>query len=250
MKRYIFFIFVVTLFTITKAQIAFQAGEELEFAIKYGPITGGIATVNLYDTIIDGKKYMHAKMIAQSTGIADLIYRVKDIYETTFDPHTGLPVKSMRNINEGDYHKNEVTVFYHKEKYVITEKNEKIEVPDGTIDMVTALYKIRRINYSDFNDGDIIDITTYFDNEIFPFDIRYRGIETIKTGIGKIECIKFVPFVEPGRIFETEDDMTIWVTNDKNLLPVRVKFDLLIGSIKCDLTNYKNLKFPVESIKN
>ena len=222
----------------------FAPGEEIEFLIRFGPIVGGKAIATLESSQLNNQEVYHAKMIARSAGLADLLYRVEDIYESYFSPETGLPYLAIRNISEGDYRFYNETEFNHTENYVLSKKSGKIEVPEGILDMVTALYKIRRLDYSNYEDGDIIEITTYFDDEIFPFDIRYKGIETIKTSVGKVECIKFVPFVEPGRIFESEDDMTIWVSNDKNLLPIRVKFDLIVGSIKCDLVNYANLKYP------
>jgi len=109
--------------------------------------------------------------------------------------------------------------------------------------MVSVFFYIRNIDYSGLEDGDIIKIVTFFDDEIFPFDMRYRGIETIKTRMGTYNCIRLVPFVEPGRIFNKEDDMTIWLSNDRNKVPVRVKFDLKVGSIKCDLIEFSGLKY-------
>ncbi len=223
----------------------FKPGEYLEFSIHYGPIVGGKAIATLEQTPLNNQEEYHAKMIARSAGLADLLYNVEDIYESYFNPVTGLPSKAIRNISEGDYRFYNEIEFNREENIVLSQKSGKIEVPEGILDIVTALYKIRRLDYSNYKDGNIIKITTYFDDEIFPFDIRYKGVETIKTNLGKIECIKFVPFVEPGRIFESEDDMTIWVSNDKNLLPIRIKFDLIVGSIKCDLVSYSNLKYPL-----
>ena len=141
--------------------------------------------------------------------------------------------------------------FYQEENYVLSQKKqgEKIEVPKNILDMVSLFYSIRNHDYKNFKYDQLIKIVTYFDDEIFPFDIRYRGIETIRTPLGKFECLKFVPFVEPGRIFESEDDMTIWISNDKNLIPLRIQFDLIVGSFKCDLIKYKNLKFPLLEVK-
>jgi len=242
--RLLIFALVIPISNYSQNINGFAPGEEIEFIIKYGPIVGGRAIATLENARINNQEVYHAKMVARSAGLADLLYRVEDIYESYFSPETGLPYMAIRNISEGDYRFYNETEFFHKDNYVLSQKSGKIDVPEGILDMVTALYKIRRLNYSNYKDGDIINITTYFDDEIFPFDIRYKGIETIKTSLGNVECIKFVPFVEPGRIFESEDDMTIWVSNDKNLLPIRVKFDLLVGSIKCDLVNYSNLKYP------
>ena len=73
-------------------------------------------------------------------------------------------------------------------------------------------------------------------------DIRFYGTETIKTKFGKVNCLKFSPLVEPGRIFDSPDDVTIWVSNDNNKIPIRIQFNLIIGSVKCDLVEYENLK--------
>ena len=95
--------------------------------------------------------------------------------------------------------------------------------------------------------GDAIDVITFFGDEIFPFKIRYTGKEEIKTKFGRIMCFRFDPVVEPGRIFKSEDDMTMWISDDKNLIPVLVKFDMLVGSIKCELDGFSHLKYDFQS---
>jgi hypothetical protein len=68
------------------------------------------------------------------------------------------------------------------------------------------------------------------------------GKETISTDIGKIRCIKLRPQLVVDRVFKDEDDMTVWVTDDANRVPVRVQTDIWVGSLKVDLVNYKNLR--------
>ena len=120
--------------------------------------------------------------------------------------------------------------------------NVEFKVPADIRDMVSVFYFIRNIDFSSLEKESIIKINTFFDNELFPFDIRYRGKETLKTKMGTFRVIKLVPFVEPGRIFEKEDDMTIYLSDDANRVPVRVEFNLKVGSVKCDLIEYSGLK--------
>ena len=54
--------------------------------------------------------------------------------------------------------------------------------------------------------------------------------------------MKFRPLVQSGRVFEEQESVTLWVSDDKNRLPVRLQADILVGSIKADLENFKNLK--------
>lgn len=217
----------------------FRAGESLEYMIYYGLINGGIASFKLEETHFNGKKVLHGKVVAETTGLSDKLFGVRDVFESYFDYQTGLPYKAIRNIKEGKFTAYNEVLFYHDKNYVMTSMSGKHEVPDKILDMVTTFYYLRTIDYSKVKNGDIIKIVTFFDDEVFPFDMRYRGIETIKTKMGKFECHKFVPFVEPGRVFKTEDDMEFWMSADENMIPVRVRFDLMFGSIKCDLIDYK-----------
>jgi hypothetical protein len=55
--------------------------------------------------------------------------------------------------------------------------------------------------------------------------------------------------VEKGRVFKEEEDMTMWISNDANKVPIRLKTDLLIGSIEMDLIEHKNLSSPLNENK-
>jgi len=52
--------------------------------------------------------------------------------------------------------------------------------------------------------------------------------------------------VEPGRVFKSEDDMIAWFTDDKNFIPVKVRFELIVGSLRCELDEYANLQHNME----
>ena len=50
--------------------------------------------------------------------------------------------------------------------------------------------------------------------------------------------------LQQGRVFKDQEDMTIWVSDDQNKIPVRVQTDIMVGSIKMDLVDYSNLAGP------
>ena len=75
------------------------------------------------------------------------------------------------------------------------------------------------------------------------------GKEVIKSDIGKIRCIKLRPQLVIDRVFKDEDDMTIWVSDDANKIPVRVQADIYVGSLKVDLSSYSGLKNSFDSKK-
>lgn len=221
----------------------FKSGEKLRFIIYYGILDAGIVEAELKSVVFEGKPAYHSKMVASSIGLADKLYKVRDEYQSFFNPLTILPYKSIRDISEGKYKRYHTDTFFHDRGKVITHKGVEYDIPSEARDMVSVFFHIRNINYSKMKDGDLIKIVTFFDDEVFPFDMRFKGREQIKTRMGTFNCIKLMPYVEPGRIFNKEDDMVIWISDDLNRVPIRVKFNLKVGSIKCDLVEFSGLKY-------
>jgi hypothetical protein len=58
-----------------------------------------------------------------------------------------------------------------------------------------------------------------------------------------------VPVLQKGRIFKHEEDMLVWLSDDVNHIPIRAKANILFGSIKLDLSNYKGIMQPLQFIK-
>ena len=221
----------------------FKSGERLRFIIYYGIFDGGYIDAELNMVNYEGKKAYHSKMLAKTVGITDRLYKVRDEYQAYFDPETILPYKSIRDISEGKYKKYNVVTYDYDSLKVTNIEGNVFDITPDIRDMVSVFHVVRNFDFEKMKYNEIIKFNTFFDNELFPFDMRYRGTETIKTRLGKFKCVKLVPYVEPGRIFNSEDDMTIWLSADRNHVPVRVKFDLKVGSVKIDLIEYSGLKY-------
>lgn len=235
----------------TKQQVkkykSFASGERIKYKLRYGILNAGEGTVEIKLSSFEEKTVYHARINAVTTGVADKLFSVKDIYESYFDTKTCLPVKAIRNIKEGNYTYYDEVFYNHKDCVVYSKKNDTVfRVPPDILDMVSTLYYLRSLNIEKFSHNEVIEIITFFGDEIFPFKFRYRGTEVVKSKFGKIKCYRFDPVVEPGRMFKSEDDMTIWISADKNLVPVLVKFDLLVSSLRCELEEFANLKYDLQ----
>jgi hypothetical protein len=92
--------------------------------------------------------------------------------------------------------------------------------------------------------GEFMAIDMFMDNAITKFRLKFIGREDITTKFGVISTMIFRPLVQTGRIFKEEESLTVWISDDDNKLPVRIKANLLVGSIKADLEAFKGLKYP------
>lgn len=224
----------------------YKSGEKLTYIVRFGPIIGGTASMVIKQTTYKNLTVYHSVAQGKTIGVAEKLYSVKDVFESYFDISTGLPHRLIRDVKEGTYKKHEEAFFNRSAGTAYSLRNDTtISVPENIHDMVSLLYYIRSLDYNKIKPGDVIKTITYFDDEIFPFDIRYKGKEEIKTKYGKIRCHRFDPVVEPGRMFDSEDDMQIWLSDDQNVIPVKVRFDLLVGSLRMELDQFANLKYPL-----
>lgn len=229
--------------------VAYKSGESLRYIVSFGFLNAGRAALVVQEKEQNGKKYHYAIATGQSIGLANSLYKVLDTYESIMDAETGLPVKAVRNISEDNYKFYEEVFFNRSNNTVKSDRKGVVQVPEGTVDILSSLYIARRTKFSNLEKGDVVTLQTWFDDTVFPLQIRYYGNETIKTKFGKVNCMKFSPLVEPGRIFDSPDDVIIWISNDFNKIPVRIQFNLIIGSVKCDLEEYQNLRNNFAIIK-
>ncbi|WP_439181478.1 DUF3108 domain-containing protein [Carboxylicivirga taeanensis] len=236
-------------YPLTKHQ-AYQSGERLVFTLNYGFVTGGKATLTVKDSLINNTFTHHVVGKGVTVGVADVLYKIRDRYESFIDVKTNQPVKAIRSIREGRYRYYNEVEYNRDSSQVISQKSGIHTVQEGILDILSAFYFARNHKFNEnLKEGEIIEFMTYFSDENFPLRIRYRGTEVIKTNFGKIECYKFSPVTEVGRAFKTEDDMHVWITRDKNRIPIRVRFDLAVGSFTCNLEEFKGLKHPFSSVR-
>ena len=187
---------------------------------------------------------MHVVGTGRTTGAFDWFYKVRDRYESYIDNESLLPWRFVRQVDEGGYTINQNVKFNHAKKTATSEK-KTISTPGHVQDMISAFYFARTLDFSQAAPGDTFSITTYLDDEIFPMVIKYVGKETIKTKAGKFRCIVFHPMLLEGRVFKEQEGMTVWVTDDKNRIPVRAEAEIMIGSVKMDLKNYSGVASPL-----
>lgn len=227
---------------------AYQEGEWFKFRVHYGLVTAGYATLKVENSIYKDKAVYHVKGFGETTGFSRFFFKVEDYYESYIDKNSNLPYKFVRKINEGGHTKDKVIDFdqENRKAYIHNRKHNKrktVSTDIGVQDMVSAFYYLRNtIDSKQLKEGDEAKLTMFFDSENYPFKLRYLGKEIIRTKFGKIQCLKFRPMVESGRVFKEQESLTVWVSDDDNKAPIRIKASLAVGSIKVDLDAFKGLK--------
>ena len=227
---------------------AFQPGEYLRYRLHYGLLYAGeaVITVDNCDKQIQGRALYHVVGTGQTLGAFNWFYKVRDRYESYIDKKGVFPWIFIRHVNEGGYKINQNYMFYQEKHAVKTEKDSKIYLVKPDVqDMISAFYYARTLKFDTASVGDVYTIHAFVDGVEWPLKIKYLGKEDIDIRAGKFHCLKFVPVVQKGRIFKDSNDLQVWITDDGNRIPILAKAQVLVGSIKMEVVEYKGLAHPI-----
>lgn len=229
----------------------FNAGEQVTFHVYYAVagiyVNAGTAVFSATLDQLNGKAVYHIVGDGKTNSSYEWLYKVRDRYETYIDTGTLQPLKFIRNVNEGGYKKYENITFNRVANTAVT-SDGVYKVPDCIQDVLSSVYYARNIEFDKYKVNDKIPFQMFLDNEVSNMYIRYLGKETVKTRYGKFKAIKFKPLLIKGTIFEGGEKMTVWVSDDKNHIPLRIESNIVVGSVKIDMMSYKNLRYPLTSL--
>lgn len=247
-------LFIMFIFKSGYSQKAFEGGEWFKFRIHYGIFNASYATLEVKETELNNKKVYHITGKGKSTGLLHVFFKVDDNYETYIDKRTNLPYRFIRQIDEGGHTKN-IQIDFDQSSNIAHVNNKKYNEKsthstNGNVqDMLSAFYYVRNnLDTKNIESGEEINFKMFFDKENHDFKLKFLGREVINTKFGKIATLKFRPYVMAGRVFKEEESLTVWVSDDKNKMPVKLKADLAVGSLDADLEEFKGLKHPFRII--
>jgi len=233
------------------SNISYKDGEYLKFRIHFGVINAGYATLNLSNSNRNGQDLYHAVGKGWTVGSAKLFYVVNDTYESYFTKDKVKPIFHKRRVDEDGYLIRRDKYFDY-EKNIVTvddlQSNSKKTYPINNVqDMVSAIYYLRNLDIENIKPGSEATLNLFLDGETFPFRLKFIKKDVIRTKFGKVKTWKVRPMVQKGRVFESQESLSIWVTDDENKIPIRIKASLAVGSIKADLDAYSGLanSFPI-----
>jgi hypothetical protein len=232
---------------------AFRPGEKLTYRLHYGFIDAAYGELTVRDAgPVNGRSTWEMVARGWTHRSFNWFFKVEDTYRSRIDVATLHPVQFVRDVSEGGYEIHQDYRFDWPRRFVETEEHrrrpptgEGFRVPEGTHDMVSAFAAARNWDLSKVRKGDVLTIHTLIDGELFPLRMRFGGRKTVEVDAGTWDCLVFHPVIQTGRIWSDEGDLTVYVSNDRNRIPVLAESDILVGSVRMELTGAHGLRNPV-----
>jgi hypothetical protein len=240
---------------------AFQRGELLTYKAYYeamltGQVVAGGCTFEVKDEnkLINDRSTLHVVAYGKTRGAFNWFFKVIDRYESYIDEQALIPWLFIRRVDEGGYIIQQDITFNQNKKVayfkdIKRERTATVTVPENIQDVLSAIYYCRTIDYSKMKENDEVFVKFILDDTVFSTKVIYLGRETIKVGIGKVSCFKFKPQVLTGTIFKDPYPVQVWVSDDKNRIPIIAESEILVGKVKLELIDFKGLKSPFSSLQ-
>lgn len=265
-KRWLLLSFLCAFFSLSllaevQSECSFRAGERLSYKAFYN---WGVIWVYAADVdFVVSQKYFANRSVycfestANSIPRYDWFFKVRDSFKSYVTPDNLSPLFAERNTAEGRLKVYETYAFqHHLNKIYTTVQNSKKPLTRDTIalnpnayDVLSAVYNARNIDFSRCKINDKIPVKIVLDNQVFPLFIRFLGKETIQDRLQRsFRCYKFSSLLVAGTAFKGGEDVTVWVTDDQNRVPILVEAKVLVGSVKAYLESYDGLKYPMNAL--
>lgn len=228
---------------------AWQLGENLKYRVHYGVVNAGEIDMKIESSLvpIGNRQAYHVQAYGRSYSGFDWFFRVRDHYQTYIDLKAVQPLQFVKAMEEGTYRDTDFALFNYKSKKVSSARKGVVSFTGDIQDVISAIYYARTLDVKNAKPGDVFPLQVYLDGEVYDLQIRYVGKEVIKTDVGKVNAIKVVPMVIADRVFKEKEGLVLWVSDDENKVPLRVKAELMVGSVKVDIISHQNLRYTLNT---
>lgn len=233
---------------------AFKPGERLQYCFYYdawltGKVTAGTGVMEVKDAEqkYNNREVYHIDTEGQSKGMFNWFFKVYDQFDSYIDKEFIAPHYFERRTREGGYRKDDEYRFDHVNNKVITRKKDNL-IPKYTQDFISAVYFARTFKTDTLKVGDMLPINFFIDDSVYTSAIIFEGKEIINIDLGKFRCLRFKPGMATGEVFSNKYPMTLWVTDDKNHIPVLAVSAVVVGNVKAELMEFEGLANPLTSL--
>jgi Protein of unknown function (DUF3108) len=236
----------------------FKVGETISYKVYYNWNFVWIPAGEVTFKIGEDNDQFKMTAVGKTYKSYEWFFKLDDKYQTQIDKHSMLPTVFERNVNEGKIKFYEKVVFDQTNRSATTYYGENQSQTKSVVkkldccmhDMMSILYFTRNIDYSQYKVNAELPVKIFLDKDVWPLKVKYKGtVEKLKLHgqDTRFNAIKFMPEVVAGNVFKENTAMSVYVSNDKNRIPLLIESPVSVGSIKAVLKDYSGLRHELSA---
>jgi len=239
---------------------SFGKGEQLDYRVSFGFFNVGKAITKIDQRIytINSKPCYKIDAWGETSDWISWVTRVKDNWGAYLDTTTLNSQVAYRKIREGRYKKDEITNYDHNENKAevkvlnhetgVYEKTETYSIPKNAKDLVAGFMLLRVIDFSKVHLNDTLVINGFYEDTAYNLRVMYKGKETVHVKVGKVPCYKLVPIMPDNKLFDGDNSITVWISEDGNKIPVKIQAKMFIGHTGLELVSFRGLRNQIKIV--
>jgi hypothetical protein len=242
--------------------LPFKAGEELKFDIhyKYGLVMlkAGTANFKIVESNYIKNNSFQSTLDFKTSSFFDKIFKMRDTLRSHITEDLQ-PLYHKRSVNEGNYHfTEEMQVNHFGNDYTevrIKRESQQLHTIDTILtsnstayDILNLILFIRSLDFFQMEIKQAKKITTFIGREKVTITIRYEGQSVVeKNETLKYKAHKIALDFTDSAFNESKNAIEIWMSDDENRIPLKIRAKLRIGLAEVKLSSWENLKYPFSS---
>ncbi|MCX6308743.1 MAG: DUF3108 domain-containing protein [Bacteroidia bacterium] len=236
-------------------------GEHLDYQLYYNVgfvwIPAGTCEFRVRNAIYNKKPAYQLVAQGRSHKSFDVFYRVRDTLVSYIDTQALTPIRAFKYTHEDNWHGIDDFTFQKvDETWRITTRLKRkrgwrpaveSETTRCGFDIVTSIYRLRYFSSPDmYVLGKRLDIPVRLDDGEYVVHLTYIGKERIKLyGDGFYNAYAFTLSMVEGNIFKRGDVLKMWISDDKNRIPLLIESPIRVGFVKALFRSGEKTKYPI-----
>ena len=219
---------------------AFEVGEELTFAIRYGPVVAGYSTMSIPKiTEINGYECYQIVTKARTSGFFSAFFKVRDQVESYIDRDGLFSWRFEKHLREGKYRADQYVDYDQVNGWAVSNKKDTMKIPPCVQDILSSIYYART---QQLEVDKPLFIDNHADNKLYPLEVKVHKKERVKVDAGEFDCVVVEPILRATGLFKSKGRLLVWLTDDERKIPVQMKSKIFIGYITAELKKMEGVK--------
>jgi hypothetical protein len=233
-------------------------GEETVYDVyfKWGILMPRAGEARLtFDDTADSHATSLYRLTFATTRFFDTIYRMRDTLGCYYAPDLTL-LHAVKHADEGNYPLTDELTFTtvnqqtlvrsHRYTPAATRIDTQLVSPSGYVfDMFGTVFYLRTLDWNRLRNGDRLTSKVAIGRDLVRIICTYRGRTLIRHEKQTYRTHRFTVDIHDDTFDQTKSPTEIWIGDDDNHLPLKIRSKLKIGAAEIHYKSSSNLKTPL-----